>query len=473
MPRPWCRSPSQEPVSTSRPDPEVLPGEPLHPDDAPVEPDQEVDRPALRGERRPLRTSTTGASGGPGARARCRSTGRRTASRPGGWTPRWASSTSSSSPASSSGRSSRRGVRSTRWRSGHGSGCVMAAPCRIDGPGVRPNSVGPCMRSRCASPAARTSSSGPRCPTRSPGPARSLIDVVASGGQPRRPAAAPGLLPAAAGRVRHHRAGVLRTDRRARRGRRLGLAGRRRGVRAARRRRLRREGRGAGGPATARPRRRRPRDGGRAARGGVHGVVERREHRAGSRPARRSWSRAAPAASGRTPSRWRRRSGRGWRPPRAPPDRLARCRELGADIVIDYHDDIPAELKKATDGHGADVILDNMGAKGLAANLDALADDGRLMIIGMQGGVKAELNINKLLRKRASITAIEPAGASGARARRQGRHRRGCARAGVAADRRGPGAPGRASAPCRCTDAREAHRLLDEGGVVGKLLLVR
>ena len=49
------------------------------------------------------------------------------------------------------------------------------------------------------------------------------------------------------------------------------------------------------------------------------------------------------------------------------PDRLERCRELGADIVIDYHDDVPAELKKATDGHGADVILDNMGAKGLAA----------------------------------------------------------------------------------------------------------
>src|ERR671910_2016846 len=71
------------------------------------------------------------------------------------------------------------------------------------------------------------------------------------------------------------------------------------------------------------------------------------------------------------------------------PDRAERCRELGADIVIDYHDDVPTELQKATDGHGADVILDNMGAKGLAANLSALAADGRLMIIGMQGGRKA------------------------------------------------------------------------------------
>ena len=73
--------------------------------------------------------------------------------------------------------------------------------------------------------------------------------------------------------------------------------------------------------------------------------------------------------------------------------------------MIDYHDDVPAALKEATDGHGADVILDNMGAKGLAANVDALAADGRLLIIGMQGGTKAELNLNKLLRKRGSVIA--------------------------------------------------------------------
>ena len=95
----------------------------------------------------------------------------------------------------------------------------------------------------------------------------------------------------------------------------------------------------------------------------------------------------------------------GWRPPRRRSGPSG-CRELGADIVIDYHDDVPAELKKATDGHGADVILDNMGAKGLAANIDALAPDGRLLIIGMQGGTKAELNLSKLLGKRASVTAM-------------------------------------------------------------------
>ena len=154
------------------------------------------------------------------------------------------------------------------------------------------------------------------------------------------------------------------------------------------------------------------------------------------------------------------------------PDRLERCRELGADIAIDYHDDIPAELKKATDGHGADVILDNMGAKGLAANLVALADDGRLMIIGMQGGVKAELDINKLLRKRASITAMSLRGRPV-----HGPNGKGAIVAGVREQVWPMFAEGRVRPVVHGTvpmqDAREAHRQLDEGGVVGKLLLVR
>jgi putative PIG3 family NAD(P)H quinone oxidoreductase len=154
------------------------------------------------------------------------------------------------------------------------------------------------------------------------------------------------------------------------------------------------------------------------------------------------------------------------------PNRLERCRELGADIAIDYHDDIPAELKKATDGHGADVILDNMGAKGLAANLDALANDGRLMVIGMQGGVKAELDINKLLRKRASITAMSLRGRPV-----HGPHGKGAIVAGVREQVWPMFAEGRVRPVVHGTvpmqDAREAHRQLDEGGVVGKLLLVR
>jgi NADPH:quinone reductase-like Zn-dependent oxidoreductase len=65
--------------------------------------------------------------------------------------------------------------------------------------------------------------------------------------------------------------------------------------------------------------------------------------------------------------------------------------------------DFVEEVRAATDGRGADVILDNMGAKYLDRNVSALAPEGRLVIIGMQGGTKAELNIAKLLVKRAAV----------------------------------------------------------------------
>ncbi|WP_101525752.1 NAD(P)H-quinone oxidoreductase [Nocardioides houyundeii] len=87
-------------------------------------------------------------------------------------------------------------------------------------------------------------------------------------------------------------------------------------------------------------------------------------------------------------------------------EKLATCAELGADVTINYRDeDFVEVIGSATDGHGVDVILDNMGAKYLDRNLDALATEGRLVIIGMQGGAKAELDINKLLRKRGAVIA--------------------------------------------------------------------
>ncbi|MER7565152.1 NAD(P)H-quinone oxidoreductase [Streptomyces sp. NPDC097941] len=87
-------------------------------------------------------------------------------------------------------------------------------------------------------------------------------------------------------------------------------------------------------------------------------------------------------------------------------EKLDRCAELGADILINYREqDFVEEVGKATDGAGADVILDNMGAKYLDRNINALAVNGRLAIIGMQGGVKGELNIATLLNKRAAISA--------------------------------------------------------------------
>ncbi|MEI8081486.1 MAG: NAD(P)H-quinone oxidoreductase [Actinomycetes bacterium] len=82
------------------------------------------------------------------------------------------------------------------------------------------------------------------------------------------------------------------------------------------------------------------------------------------------------------------------------------CRDLGADLAINYREkDFVEKVKRATGGRGVDVILDNMGAKYLGRNVEALAGDGRLIVIGLQGGVVGELNLGQLLGKRASIHA--------------------------------------------------------------------
>jgi NADPH:quinone reductase-like Zn-dependent oxidoreductase len=86
--------------------------------------------------------------------------------------------------------------------------------------------------------------------------------------------------------------------------------------------------------------------------------------------------------------------------------KLERCRELGADVTIDYRaEDFVERVKAATDGAGVDVILDNMGAKYLPRNVDALATNGHLVIIGMQGGRVGELNLGQLMAKRASVSS--------------------------------------------------------------------
>jgi putative PIG3 family NAD(P)H quinone oxidoreductase len=85
-------------------------------------------------------------------------------------------------------------------------------------------------------------------------------------------------------------------------------------------------------------------------------------------------------------------------------DKLEACRGLGAEILVNYKEqDFVEVLEKETAGHGADVILDNMGAKYLARNLQALATNGRLVIIGFQGGTTAEIDLSVLLRKRAAV----------------------------------------------------------------------
>ena len=88
------------------------------------------------------------------------------------------------------------------------------------------------------------------------------------------------------------------------------------------------------------------------------------------------------------------------------PEKLETCADLGADVTINYREaDFVEAVREATDGHGVDVILDNMGAAYLGRNVEALAIEGRLVIIGMQGGIKGELDISVLLRKRGAVIA--------------------------------------------------------------------
>jgi NADPH2:quinone reductase len=147
------------------------------------------------------------------------------------------------------------------------------------------------------------------------------------------------------------------------------------------------------------------------------------------------------------------------------------CRELGAEITINYRDeDFVARVHEATDGAGADVIFDIMGASYLDRNIDALAPEGRLIIIGMQGGVKGELNIAKLLSKRARVigTTLRGRPATGPASKS----------AVVAATTASVWpmiADGRVrpviGARLPIQQAAEAHRLLSSGKVTGKIVL--
>ncbi|MET7441355.1 NAD(P)H-quinone oxidoreductase [Streptomyces sp. NPDC004082] len=150
-------------------------------------------------------------------------------------------------------------------------------------------------------------------------------------------------------------------------------------------------------------------------------------------------------------------------------DKLRFCADLGADVLINYREqDFVEELERATDGAGADVILDNMGAKYLDRNVRALAVNGRLAIIGMQGGVKGELNIGTLLGKRAAVSATSL------------RARPLAEKAAIVAAVREHVWPLISSGHVRpvvdreipMSDAATAHRVLEESGHIGKVLLV-
>jgi putative PIG3 family NAD(P)H quinone oxidoreductase len=86
-------------------------------------------------------------------------------------------------------------------------------------------------------------------------------------------------------------------------------------------------------------------------------------------------------------------------------ERCRRCLELGATLAVDYNrGDFLEELLALTDGRGADLILDCIGGSYLGRHLDLLATGGRLVIIGLQGGALAEIDLAAILRKRLTVT---------------------------------------------------------------------
>lgn len=88
------------------------------------------------------------------------------------------------------------------------------------------------------------------------------------------------------------------------------------------------------------------------------------------------------------------------------PRKVDFCRQLGADVAINYREQEFADVVAAeTGGAGVDVILDNMGASYLPANVASLAVGGRLVVLGLQGGRRGELDLGRLLARRASVHA--------------------------------------------------------------------
>jgi NADPH2:quinone reductase len=86
-------------------------------------------------------------------------------------------------------------------------------------------------------------------------------------------------------------------------------------------------------------------------------------------------------------------------------DKCAACLKLGADVAINYKtQDFAEEAKKATGGEGVNVVLDMVAGSYVAREVSCLAEDGRLVIIAVQGGVKSEFNAGLVLRKRLVIT---------------------------------------------------------------------
>ncbi|PJI86735.1 NAD(P)H-quinone oxidoreductase [Luteimicrobium subarcticum] len=152
------------------------------------------------------------------------------------------------------------------------------------------------------------------------------------------------------------------------------------------------------------------------------------------------------------------------------PDRGARCRELGADLVVDHRaEDFVERVLAATDGDGVDVVLDVLGGPALDRNLAALAVDGRVVVIGLlEGREPATLDLDRLMRRRQTVAATTLRGRPAAQK---------AAIVAQVAEQVWPWlSDGRlrpvVGARLPLADAADAHRAMAAGEVFGKVLLV-
>ncbi|MET8816327.1 NAD(P)H-quinone oxidoreductase [Streptomyces sp. NPDC004549] len=144
------------------------------------------------------------------------------------------------------------------------------------------------------------------------------------------------------------------------------------------------------------------------------------------------------------------------------PGKAARARELGADVTIDYR------AQDFTEHGPYDVVLDVVGGSYLERNVRSLAPDGRLVVIGLQDGLEANLNLAELVFKRASV--------HGTTLRTRSKEQK----AEIVAEVRDQVWPMIESGAVQLvvdrrlpmSQAAEAHRLMEEGGHIGKILLV-
>lgn len=151
------------------------------------------------------------------------------------------------------------------------------------------------------------------------------------------------------------------------------------------------------------------------------------------------------------------------------PEKCRFCEELGADTAINYKDsDFADAIKRLTDGHGVDVILDMIGASYLARNIKSLAPDGRLVMIALMGGYKVDgLNITPIMRNRLTFTGSTL------------RPRPKADKAAIADGLRRDVWPELDSGTIRCVThatfplerAQDAHALMESSAHLGKILL--